>query len=366
MKPHGRNTSATSAKRTDLGLSVVTGSYINGSEKKSACFALPYSGSPRWLQGEDIHISYAAGVACSTQNVQMEADAQVIDGVSGALRASAPHWGPFTPPDGAGHAGAYYERRSETDLVRIRAILKLTLVASGGRWETASPGCTGVGTSTVICSITSAPFAAIPEAAECPSLDDCLEDPAGFTDPNGLPDSSDTAPEDPSGAPSNTGLFIVEESIPGIASSTDFPISFDNARSANSPLVGAGLLGVADDADQFIPADCYGHAHRAQFKNPFVVAKGHARCLMRKTLFEFQTCVAIKAGGVGFFSFYSDMSCGNVEIYAGKATPHQSHGPFCQSGDHKYKTHYKVWISRGSNTGFGHGYQAGRLRVKSC
>jgi hypothetical protein len=114
-----------------------------------------------------------------------------------------------------------------------------------------------------------------------------------------------------------------------------------------------------------IPSDCLGYATPASFNSAdkIVYARGGVTC-KKNAFITVTVCVSVKQFGIGFFSFYKDISCTSpIESFSRKAGPYTK-GAFCLSGTHKYRSHVYVKISRGSCVGSGNGYQAGRLKVR--
>ncbi|MBA3327577.1 MAG: hypothetical protein H0T43_04670 [Solirubrobacterales bacterium] len=323
-------------------------------------------------------ISYAGGVACTSANVTIEINTQLLDGLTEGILAQAPPFGPFQTADGTGHSGGYFTRERDEQLERVRTVIRLTLPSNiGASWDTVGPGCGGRGTTTLTCVLTTIPFSSIPEAAGCVDMAECLYEAGMAADPNSLPDQSDTG-EQPDEL--STGFFANEEdgpvttvessdsSPPSEPEGMTSPLEWEDPDAAD-PEGSAQFLGSEDQQTAELagglPSDCFGYAAPARFSNPFVIGRGRVRCV-RPAFIDVTVCMAVKTFGVGFFSFYKDFSCGPQRSYFAKVTPLVTHGPVCQSGDHKYRTHLFVGISRGSQRGRGSGYQRGRLHLKNC
>lgn len=126
---------------------------------------------------------------------------------------------------------------------------------------------------------------------------------------------------------------------------------------ADSAAAGVGVL----------PSDCLGWASPAIFVNiseDVIYGRGGATCKYNAFI-TIKVCVAVKDFGISVFSSYHDVSCGRPQTAFGTKVGPFGHGINCLDGDHKYRTHVYVTVTRGSYKGAGSGYQSGRLQ-KDC
>ena len=144
-----------------------------------------------------------------------------------------------------------------------------------------------------------------------------------------------------------------------------FPIQDEGSALAQTPWSNRSYQEAASvAASSGIPSDCLGRSYKAWFDEDDKLVRGQGEVICKKDAYiRIKVCIAVKQYGVSIFSVYDDVGCHEPALHFGRRRK-TGKSVYCLSGEHKYRTHTYVWITRGSQSGSGSGYQSGRLKVK--